>query len=113
MFNNPERRNALTLAMQRALTQTLAEFTDDPGVRVVIVSGAADQAFVSGADVVEYEQYRATPSARAEYDAVLDAFWHSWDAFEKPTVAMIRGYCIGGGLLLHSIGRSILGRLRE
>jgi enoyl-CoA hydratase/carnithine racemase len=49
---------------------------------------------------VEYEQYRATPSARAEYDAVLDAFWHSWDAFEKPTIAMIRGYCIGGGLLV-------------
>jgi enoyl-CoA hydratase len=100
VFNNPERRNALTLEMQRALTRTLAEFTDDPDVRVVVVSGAADQAFVSGADVVEYEQSRARASTRAEYDAVLDAFWHSWDAFEKPTIAMIRGYCIGGGLLV-------------
>ena len=100
MFNNPERHNALTLAMQRALTRTLAEFGDDPEVRVVVTSGAGNRSFVSGADVEEYARSRSSSSARAAYDAVLDAFWQSWDAFEKPTIAMVRGYCIGGGLLV-------------
>jgi enoyl-CoA hydratase len=100
VFDNPERRNALTLAMQRSVTRVLAELGDDPDVRVVVVSGAGDKAFVSGADVVEYEQSRATAATRAEYDDVLDAFWASWDTFEKPTIAMIRGFCIGGGLLV-------------
>jgi enoyl-CoA hydratase len=100
VFNNPDRGNALTLEMQRALTRTLAEFTDDADVRVVVVSGSGDRAFVSGADIDEYEQSRARASTRAEYDAALDAFWHSWDTFQKPTIAMVRGYCIGGGLLV-------------
>ena len=100
VFNNPERHNALTLAMQRALTRTLAEFGDDPDVRVVVTSGSGNRAFASGADVDEYAQSRSSSSARAAYDGVLDAFWQSWDAFGKPTIAMVRGYCIGGGLLV-------------
>jgi len=100
VFDNEERRNALTLEMQRAVTRVLAELGDDPDVRVVVVSGAGDKAFVSGADVVEFEASRANAVTRADYDAVLDAFWTAWDEFEKPTIAMIRGFCIGGGLLV-------------
>ena len=100
VFDNPDRRNALTSAMQRGVTDVLAKFGDDPDVRVVVVSGAGGHAFSSGADVVEFEHSRASAAARAEYDATLDAFWAAWDSFTKPTVAMIRGACIGGGLLV-------------
>jgi enoyl-CoA hydratase len=100
VFDNQDRRNALTLEMQRAVTRALTELAEDPDVCVVVVSGAGSKAFVSGADVVEYEQSRATAATRAAYDDVLDAFWAAWDAFEKPTIAMIRGFCIGGGLLV-------------
>jgi len=100
VLDNPARRNALTLAMQRAVTDVLAQFAGDPEVRAVVVTGAGDQAFASGADVVEYQQSRASAVTRAEYDAVLDAFWAAWDSFAKPTIAMIRGSCIGGGLLV-------------
>ena len=100
VFDNPARRNALTLDMQRGVTVALAAFADDPDVHVVVVSGAGEKAFASGADAVEYEQSRATPATRADYDTVLDAFWAAWDAFDKPTIAMIRGACVGGGLLV-------------
>jgi enoyl-CoA hydratase/carnithine racemase len=98
VFDNPAHRNALTLAMLQATTRALMVFADDPEVEVVVVSGRGDRAFVSGADIVEYEASRATASARAAYDDVLDAFWAGWDRFTKPVVAMIRGACIGGGL---------------
>ena len=75
VFANPAHRNALTLAMQRATTRTLAAFADDPEVSVVVVSGRGDRAFASGADIVEYEASRATASSRAAYDDVLDEFW--------------------------------------
>ena len=78
----------------------MTAFADDPDVHVVVVSGAGGKAFASGADLVEYERSRATPAARADYDEVLDAFWASWDAFDKPTIAMIRGACVGGGLFV-------------
>ena len=100
VFDNPTRRNALTLDMQRGVVRALTAFADDPDVHVVVVSGAGGKAFASGADLVEYERSRATPAARADYDEVLDAFWASWDAFDKPTIAMIRGACVGGGLFV-------------
>ena len=91
VFDNPDRRNALTLAMQRGVAKVLDGFADDPDVCVVVVSGAGGKAFASGADVVEFEQSRATAEASAEYDAVLGAFWAAWDSFTKPTIATIRG----------------------
>ena len=100
IFDNPEHRNALTLAMQRATTRTLAAFADDPEVDVVVVSGSGDRAFASGADIVEYEASRGTAASEAAYDEVLDAFWAGWSRFTKPVVAMIHGACIGGGLLV-------------
>jgi enoyl-CoA hydratase/carnithine racemase len=99
VFDNRDRHNAITLAMQRAVPTTLAAFDDDTTVHVVVVAGAGDRSFVSGADITEFHASRATDAARAEYDATLAAYWSAWDTFEKPIVAMIRGHCIGGGLL--------------
>jgi len=98
-FNNPERHNALTLDMQRAIPPTLDALAADPGVRVIVIAGAGERAFVSGADISEFAEHRTSTDARAEFDAVSRATWDAWERTPLPVVAMIRGYCIGGGLL--------------
>jgi len=98
-FNNPSKRNALSIEMRAALPKTLQSLQDDPDVRVVILTGAGNEAFVSGADISEFGQQRTTPEARADYDRAAADSGRSWLALEKPILAMIRGYCMGGGLL--------------
>ena len=70
VFNNPERRNAMSLEMQQAVPLILGAFNEDPAVRVVVMRGAGDRAFVSGADISEFEQRRSSEEAIREYDAV-------------------------------------------
>jgi enoyl-CoA hydratase len=98
-FNNPARHNALTLDMQRAIPPTLDAFAADPRVRVIVVSGAGERAFVSGADISEFGEHRTSAGAREEFDSVSRRAWQAWERTAVPIVAMIRGYCIGGGLL--------------
>jgi enoyl-CoA hydratase/carnithine racemase len=98
-FNNPERHNALTLEMQRAIPPTLDAFAADPRVRVIVITGAGERAFVSGADISEFGEHRTSAQAREEFDSVSRAAWAAWERTPVPIVAMIRGYCIGGGLL--------------
>ena len=98
-FNNPAKRNAMSVGMRTALPGTLAALADDPEVRVVVCTGAGDRAFVSGADISEFGERRTAPEARAEYDATFAAIDRAWKALDKPVIAMIRGFCIGGGLL--------------
>jgi enoyl-CoA hydratase/carnithine racemase len=98
-FNNPEKRNALSVEIRTALPGLLRHLQDDGDVRVVVITGAGDQAFVSGADISEFGDRRTTPEARAEYDRSAAASADAWTALEKPIIAMIRGFCIGGGLL--------------
>jgi len=98
-YNNPARHNAMSYEMQLAVPRILAAFQADPEVHVVLVRGAGEQAFVSGADISEFGGKRTTVAARAEYDDALAAAWRSWREVDKPIIAMIRGYCIGGGLL--------------
>src|SRR5438477_766546 len=98
-FNNPAKHNALSVEMRAALPRVLAALQDDPEVRVVVVSGAGDKAFVSGADVNEFGEQRTSAEARAQYDRESAEAGKAWDAVDKPVIAMIRGYCIGGGLL--------------
>jgi enoyl-CoA hydratase len=98
-FNQPEKHNALSLAIRTALPPTLRRLQEDPGVRVVILTGAGDKAFVSGADISEFGDLRTSPEARAEFDRVGAESAAAWLGLEKPIIAMIRGYCIGGGLL--------------
>jgi enoyl-CoA hydratase len=98
-FNNPTKRNALSVAIREALPSTLRALQRADDVRVVVLTGAGDKAFVSGADISEFGEQRTTPEARAAYDAKAADAAHAWVELEKPIIAMIRGFCIGGGLL--------------
>ena len=97
-FNNPERHNAMSLDMWRAASTVLEQFEQDPAVRVIVLTGAGGKAFVSGADISKFESERATLDAVVEYNAVVDRFAQVLGECSKPTIAMIRGYCVGGGV---------------
>jgi enoyl-CoA hydratase/carnithine racemase len=96
-LNRPEKKNALTLAMWTALPGLLARIAADPAAKVLVVRGAGGT-FAAGADIGEFETVYATPdSTRAYFDRV-GAAMEALATFEKPTVAMIEGACVGGGL---------------
>ena len=97
-FNNPERHNAVSLEMWEATTRMLNDFAADNEIRVVVLAGAGGKAFVSGADISKFGSERATIEAVRAYNAKTDATYASIAEFPKPTIAMINGYCIGGGL---------------
>ena len=97
-YNHPERRNAVNHDMRLAIIEILTSFAGDPGVRVVVVTGAGGKAFVSGADVSEFDAKRSTPQQIADYNEVSRRAGAAWAMVEKPIIAMIRGYCLGGGL---------------
>ncbi len=99
-FNNPSKRNALSSEMRAALPGLLEALQADRDVRVVVLTGAGDKAFVSGADIAEFAERRTSPAARAEYDRGWAALNRSFRDLEKPVIAMIRGFCMGGGLLV-------------
>ena len=100
VFNNPERHNAVSLDMWEAAEAAIAGFRTDLEVRVVVVSGAGNKAFVSGADISRFEKDRATKEAVDRYSVIVERAYDAFAFFPKPTIAMIRGYCIGGGLAL-------------
>jgi len=97
-FNHPERHNAMSLEMWREAARVLDDLAADPAVRIVILTGAGGKAFVSGADISKFESERATTGAVATYNAAVERFSQTLVDYPKPTIAMIRGYCIGGGL---------------
>jgi enoyl-CoA hydratase/carnithine racemase len=98
IFNNPERRNAVSLDMWEAIPQVLERFAADAEVRVVVLAGAGDKAFVSGADISQFEKERSSAEAVQRYDEIGERAQVRLRDFDKPTIAMIRGYCLGGGL---------------
>jgi enoyl-CoA hydratase/carnithine racemase len=98
IFSNPGRRNAVTYEMWAAMPGILADFAADPNVRIVIVRGGGDQTFISGADISQFETKRGTPEAMAEYNRALAQANNALIQSAKPTIAMIRGHCIGGGV---------------
>ena len=100
VFDNPERRNAVSLEMWREVEQVLARFAADAEVRVLVVTGAGDKTFVSGADISKFESERASRDAVAEYNATGERAYSALHAFPKPTIARIRGACVGGGVNL-------------
>src|SRR5580765_4602809 len=97
-FNNPEKRNAMSLEMWEGLGNALAELRDNPDVRVVILTGAGDKAFVSGADISQFEKTRHNAEASAEYSRRSEAQRALLGNYPKPTIACIRGFCLGGGM---------------
>ena len=100
IFNNPARRNATSLEMWQAIAAILEDFGADPAVRVVVMRGAGDKAFVSGADISQFEDQRADAEAAASYNRVADGARAAMAALDKPLIAMIRGYCLGGGVAI-------------
>ncbi len=100
IFNNPEKHNAVSLEMWEAAEGILADFVKDDEIRVIVLSGAGGKAFVSGADISKFEDERATADAIVRYGEMTARVYQALEAAAKPTIAMIRGYCIGGGLAL-------------
>ncbi len=98
VFNNPARRNAVSLDMWQAVPRILAHFEQDPAVRVIALAGQGERAFVAGADISQFEQRRSSVDGVAEYDRVAGAATEALKAVGKPTAAVIRGWCIGGGV---------------
>ncbi|KAA5598192.1 enoyl-CoA hydratase [Blastochloris sulfoviridis] len=98
VLDNPTRRNALTLAMWRAVPELVAALDAHPDVRVIVVRGAGDGPFASGADISEFETVRATAEGARAYEAANAEAFAGLSRAAKPTVAMIRSFCLGGGL---------------
>lgn len=96
-FNNPERHNATSYEMWLALPIVLDAYVNDPGVRVIVLKGAGKKAFSAGADISQFKEKRTDPEAVKEYNAAADRASRALRECLKPTIAMIRGYCIGGG----------------
>ena len=97
-FNNPERRNALSLDMWEGISAIIGSFQQDDSVRVVVMKGAGDKAFVSGADISQFDEKRSNAEQAEAYSATMSNARRQLAELDKPLIAMIRGYCLGGGL---------------
>jgi enoyl-CoA hydratase len=100
IFNQPEKRNAVSLEMWEAVEAALDRFSADESIRVLIMSGAGGKAFVSGADISKFESERASEEGVARYNAITKRVYDKVEAFPKPTIAQIDGFCVGGGVAL-------------
>jgi len=99
-FNQPKKRNAVSLAMWEAVPEIIEDFISTGDVRVVVLKGAGDKAFVSGADISEFEEVRNTPEQIEAYENVTGGCHAALQSLEIPLIAMIRGFCIGGGMAI-------------
>jgi enoyl-CoA hydratase/carnithine racemase len=97
-FNQPEKRNAISMEMWQAISTVADIFKDDASVRVVVLSGAGGKSFAAGADISEFEKSRASADNEAKYAKISTAARISLENLGKPVIAMIQGFCIGGGL---------------
>ena len=100
IFNQPEKRNAVSLEMWDAVEAALDRLSADENVRVLIMSGAGGKAFVSGADISKFESERSNEEGVATYNATTKRVYDKVEAFQKPTIAQIDGFCVGGGVAL-------------
>jgi enoyl-CoA hydratase/carnithine racemase len=98
VFDNPARRNAISGDMWRAIPQAVAAFEADPAIRCLVLRGEGTVAFAAGADISEFEQRRATEEAVKEYEAATEAAHRALEGSRKPVIALIHGFCVGGGL---------------
>jgi enoyl-CoA hydratase/carnithine racemase len=97
-FNQPEKRNAMSVAMWDGMGQALDEFEKDASVRCVVLTGAGDKAFVSGADISQFDKMRSDADAQKEYGRLTAGGRLKLASYAKPVIAEIRGFCMGGGL---------------
>ena len=102
VLNNPEKLNALSFAMWARLGEVMRELDADDSVRCVVLRGAGDKAFAAGADIAEFEKMRTNARIAKEYGSKIDATMRAVAECRHPTVAMIHGVCVGGGLEIAS-----------
>lgn len=98
IFNNPEKRNAISQEMSAATAAAMESYAKDPEVRVVILRGEGDKAFVSGADISQFKERRSNLEQVRASEALSERTNKAIRDCPKPTIALIRGYCMGGGL---------------
>ena len=98
IFSNPTKLNAATYDMWKAVPGALATFDADPEVRVIVITGDGDRAFVSGADISQIDAARASAQAQAKFDSAVAEAYVAPEMCTKPVIARIRGVCMGGGL---------------
>lgn len=97
VLNKPQSHNAISIDMYRDLPGMVTELDADPSVKVVVLRGAGQKSFASGADISEFEQERSDATKARNYNQHLAAAEQAIEGLAKPTIAMIHGYCIGGG----------------
>ncbi|MDH4248999.1 MAG: enoyl-CoA hydratase [Deltaproteobacteria bacterium] len=98
IFNNPERRNAVSVDMWEAIPRILDDYESDEAIRVIVLRGAGEKAFVSGADISQFEKMRASAADTRAYDQKVEAATTRISECMKPTIAMVYGWCMGGGV---------------
>ncbi|HRJ44515.1 MAG TPA: enoyl-CoA hydratase-related protein, partial [Caldilineaceae bacterium] len=99
-INRPAQRNAITLEMWRALPEITARLEQDSSVRVVVIQGAGDAAFSAGGDIGEFTEQRKDPWQAKIYNGKVELALKSIARLSKPTIAVIKGFCMGGGCML-------------
>jgi enoyl-CoA hydratase/carnithine racemase len=97
MIDNASRRNALDLAMWQAIPGLVAALDAEAGVRVIVLRGARDLPFAAGADISEFATVRATAQAGRAYERANEAAYEAISRCARPVIAMLRGFCLGGG----------------
>jgi enoyl-CoA hydratase/carnithine racemase len=97
IFNQPEKHNAVSYEMWAAVPDILEDFAQDDDIRVVVLKGAGKRSFISGADISQFEKNRSSEETTAIYNAATEKATKTLETLGKPTIAMINGYCIGGG----------------
>ena len=100
IYNNPERRNAVSLAMAEKVAEVIENHGQDENVRVVIIRGEGGKSFVAGQDISEFEELRSTPDGMENYERITNNMYQGVRNCPKPVIAMIEGFCMGGGMAL-------------
>lgn len=98
IFDNPTKRNAIGADMWRAIPTAMSAFDADPEIRCVVLRGQGELAFAAGADISEFEKRRASAQAVKDYESLVDAAHAAIEESGKPVIALIHGFCVGGGL---------------
>jgi len=97
ILNRPQSHNAINMSIYGQLPDVMTTLDKDPDVKVVVLRGAGEKSFASGADITEFERERASAAAARNYNEKVAAAERAIEGLSKPTIAMIHGYCIGGG----------------
>ncbi len=98
VFSNPAKLNAMSMDMWSRLPNAVAEFDANPAIRVIVFKGEGEKAFISGADISQFEKLRGSAQAQIEYNRAAESAYLAPMQARKPVIASIRGICIGGGL---------------